>query len=77
MKRKIGEKRMLGKKPKRAAQAKIRAKKPCQVKNSKGRSKQKLREKTMGMAKIPKRTSWAKITWHRRKKKKNKDNKQR
>ena len=42
-----------------------------------GRSRQKLREKTMGMAKIPKRTSWAKITWHRRKKKKNKDNKQR
>ena len=31
----------------------------------------------MGMAKIPQRTSWVKITWHGKKKKKNDDNKKR
>ena len=32
----------------------------------------------MSMAKIPKRMSWAKITWHKKKEKiNNKDNKQR
>ena len=49
-------------------------KKACYVDNSKGRPRQKLRqklgEKTMGMAKIPKGMSWEKITWQKKKKRK-------
>ena len=33
------------------------------------------RGKTMGMAKIPTRMSWANVTWHRKKKKNNKESK--
>jgi len=35
----------------------------------KRQSRQKLREKTIGMVKIPQRTSWPTITWQRKKKK--------
>ena len=49
------------------------------VENPKGQSRQKIGAKTMGMAKIPQRASWEKITWHGKKKKKmmkiSKDNK--
>ena len=52
---------------------------PDRLKTQKERSWQKLREKTMGMAKIFTRSSWTKITWHRKKKRKiktiSKDNK--
>ena len=54
------------------AQAKIKAKEPSQIENPKGQSRQKLKEETMGMAKFPEGTSWAKITWQRKKKRKRK-----
>ena len=57
------------------AQAKIKAKEPSQIENPKGQSRQKLGEKTMGMEKIPQRTSWAKIIWQRKKKRKENNNK--
>ena len=48
---------------------------PNKVENPKGRSRQKIGEKTMGMAKILTRTSWEKVTWHRKKKRKMKKRK--
>ena len=68
--RKKQKKSLLGRKPERAAQEKINAKEPLQIENPKGRSRKKLGEMTIGMAKIPARTSWAKITWQRKKKRK-------
>ena len=38
---------------------KLRQKNPARLKNLKGQSRQKIGEKIMGVAKIPKMTSWA------------------
>jgi len=39
------------------------AKKLRYIENLQGWSRQKIGKKTMGIAKIPIRTSWAKVTW--------------